>query len=214
MTSHFNPEDESEESVGFPLASELLELGVDFGMRRIYLVGEINTQTFSRFMVNFHTMELTKGPFQIVLNSNGGEEGAGNAIFDLIRSAQNDICILGIGNVASIAALILQAAPHRLLTPECRFMIHNGSVDLDEKMHSAALSTLSREMEADNARYHRTLSERSGLAIATIKEYCERETAFDADTTVTLGFADGVALYNGEILSREDLDPRHANKKD
>ena len=69
-------------------------------------------------------------PIYIVLNSPGGDVFQGFAIYNFIKAFVNkgiEINIIGVGNVASMATVILQAATRRLSLPQTQFMIHQIS---------------------------------------------------------------------------------------
>jgi ATP-dependent Clp protease protease subunit len=99
-----------------------------------------------------------------------------------------------------MAALILQAADKRIMTPECRFMIHNGSVGMEATV--GQVRALSKEIEFLTQKYYKTLSVRSGVSIAQIKEMCDKETFLSADQAVKMGFADKVLKYNKKLETK------------
>jgi len=184
-------------------AGEVSGLGADFEARRIYLFGEICDEIAYRFLTNFHTMDAYKAPIRIVLSSNGGGDGDGGAIYDAIRMSNNDVTIIGTGSVYSIAALIFQSAKLRLLTPECRFMIHNGSLEIGESIDANKLVVMSKEVKYSNDRFQRILSARSGISLKKIEKFCKNETFFSAEEACRLGFADGVLDYDGNMKEIE-----------
>lgn len=173
-------------------AGYALESGADFESRTLFLVGEIDEEKLYRFTVNFKVMDSAKGPITVFLSSTGGEEPSGHAFYDLIEASNNPVTIEGYGVVQSIAALILQAGSKRLLSPECRFMIHNGSFDLDKGMNSDTVVAIGKETEVNNRTYHRLLAKRSRLPIEAVREMCMAETYLSADEAVRYGFADAV----------------------
>lgn len=169
-----------------------LTVSADFSTRTIYLVGEVMDEMALRFLIPFAIMDEQKGPIQIILCSGGGDESAGYAIYDAIRLAKNRVSISGYGAVQSIAALIFQAAETRLLSPHCRFMIHNGTVDLVPDTQADAVVAIGKETERNNNTYHRLLAKRSGQTIPRVREMCRDEEYFSAKEAVSFGFADGV----------------------
>lgn len=189
----------------FQHAMACLNISADFGTRRIWLFNGIDDETVYHFVVTLQTMDLTKGPIEVIMCSLGGSEPQGYAMFDAIRMTRNQVTIIGLGAVQSIAALIMQAADLRLLAPECRFMVHNGSVTMAPDIHADTIVAIGKEVMKNNHRYHQLLAERTGLPVSKIRRYCEVETYWSAEEAVKLNFADGVIVVRkpGENIKVE-----------
>lgn len=182
-------------------------------LRKLYLIGEVDHEMAKQLIVDLQTLDATEGPIVIVMTSAGGNEGAGYAIFDAIRMTHNPVTILAYGEVMSIAALVLQAADNRLLSPECRFLIHNGSVpsggDDEGYIDADKLIARAKETIRNNHRYHKLIAHRSGLPLAKIKTFCKQETLFWAEEAVKLGFADGIINVEKEgVWHPKELDQK------
>ena len=65
-------------------------------------------------------------PITIILSNTGGEIYAGMAAFDAIQMTKNEVHILVMGPCMSMAAVLLQAADRRILSPNSTLMIHSG----------------------------------------------------------------------------------------
>lgn len=173
-------------------AASGLGISADFEKRKIFLIGEVDDVIANKFIVVLQFMDKNPAPITVILSSTGGGEPQGYAIYDAIRICKSPVCIDGLGAVQSIAALILQAGTLRRLSPECRFMIHNGSVSLGNDTNADELVSIGEEVRKSNQRYHAVLALRSGMPIAEIKSLCEAETYFSASEAVKSGFADEV----------------------
>lgn len=173
-------------------ARSALLVSADFDARQVFLTGEVNEDTARHIMIALTIMDETPGQITLNMFSTGGCEPSGHAIYDAIRGCNNEVVIIGYGAVQSIAALILQAGTKRLLTPECRFMIHNGSIDLPSGTDADTLVAIGKEVEENNKTYHRILASRSGLSLEKVKSMCQDETYLSADAAVKNGFADAV----------------------
>lgn len=159
--------------------------------RTLFVTGGVDESTFRDLAVEIAGLEARAGAIRIVLHSSGGDEGSGWAIYDLLRRCRRKIVVEGYGEVQSIAALILQAAQRRLLAPNCRFMIHNGTVSVSD-IGAEAAAGLARELDSLAGMYYRALAERSGKGVDEIRELCRRDTYLSAEEAVRAGFADGV----------------------
>lgn len=176
---------------------EILNTGIDVNARKIYIMGEIDPDMAYRTIVSLQILDQSPGDIRILINSHGGHEGSGYAIYDAIKLCQNRVIIEGYGEVQSISALILQAGEERLLSPECRFMIHNGFVDLEKsEIDNDALISIGKEITTSNKRYHAILSKKSGISMAKIRQYCEGELYLSAAEAVKKNFADAIITYS------------------
>lgn len=174
------------------LLSATLQTGCDVLNRTLYLFGEVDDDMSYRFVTAIQALDREEGDIRVVMVSCGGSEPAGYAIYDAMRLCNNEITIDCYGAAQSIAALILQAGSLRRLSPECRFMIHNGTVDIAPGCDADTLVAIGKEVNNNNNRYHDILAERSGLSLAKVREYCQDEAYFSAIEAVKMGFADVV----------------------
>lgn len=170
----------------------MIENGVDPHSRTLYLIGEIDEDSARKFIVAFRTLDAKSGVITVVLNSGGGNEADGYAVFDTIKMAKNNVRIEVFGMCQSIAAVILQAGSERILAPEVSFMIHHGNIGMDAQTDQDKVVATARQIQIGNKRYHRILASASGQSIKTIREYCLAESYFDAREAVNLGFADSI----------------------
>lgn len=180
------------DQIGVRIANTMSS-SVDVMNRHLYLIGEIDEQAAYRFITAFRTLDSTQGPILVTLCTPGGSVDFGFAIYDVIRMSNNIVVMEGIGTVMSMGSVILQAADARVLSPTCRFMIHNGSMDVQDHSFSIdQLKAASGEYEAMVGRMHRVLADRSKKNIEEIKALCAKETFLSAEDTCKYGFADKV----------------------
>jgi len=81
----------------------------------------------ARAIKALHTLDLTDGAINVLMNNPGGSVYDGLAIYDAIAGCRNNVTITGYGHVMSMGAWILQAADDRALAPNAVVMIHYGS---------------------------------------------------------------------------------------
>lgn len=105
----------------------LIDHGLDIRGRIIYLSGEVDEEMSAKFIKLLKYLDKTSGDIEVVLNSCGGCVTSGLAIHDVIKACINPITIRGYGAVMSIATIILQGADTRVISKNCRMMIHRGS---------------------------------------------------------------------------------------
>ena len=80
------------------------------------------------FIKGIHILESkNNSPITIIMNNPGGDWYHGMAIYDAIRNTKNHCTIKVYGYAMSMGSIILQAADHRIMMPNSKFMIHNGT---------------------------------------------------------------------------------------
>jgi ATP-dependent Clp protease, protease subunit len=177
--------------IDFKLGSSL-DKGVDVLDRVLFMVGEVTEELAARVIVTLMALDSKPGPIRIVLNSCGGNEHEGFAIYDTIKSCQNPVEIYGLGQVFSIAALIMQAGTYRAMFSEAMFMAHNGEITIEGGLKSDDVSKLAQETKRSNDRYHELIANRSLLSLETIEDFCLKEKFFTAQEALDAGLIDEV----------------------
>lgn len=165
---------------------------VDVEARRIYLVDDIESESAGRFIIGLHHLDSSDGDITVIINSGGGVETDGYAIYDAIRLCRNKIVMVGYGTVSSIAAAIFQAGDVRLMTPSSEFMIHHGDIGAEERMKQDEVANLVERVERGKGKYFRVLTERSGQPPETIDDWCREERCFSPEEAIEVGFADAI----------------------
>ncbi len=160
--------------------------------REIQLVGGVDDDTAGLVIAGIRGLDRKRGAIDVLLASSGGDEEAGWALYDVIRTASNEIRVAAFGACHSIAALVLQAGETRLLSPNCRMLIHNGSVAL--RGHYGVVQAGARESKFRTRRYYEALAERSEQSVRHIKALCDKETVLSAEEALTKGLADGIIV--------------------
>lgn len=69
-------------------------------------------------------------PITIIMNNPGGDEYDGLGIYDAIKACKNHVTIIAYGKAMSMGGIILQAADKRVMSHNCRFMMHYGQFGL------------------------------------------------------------------------------------
>ena len=66
-------------------------------------------------------------PINLFICGQGGEVDAGMAIYDLIQWIPAPVYTIGMGNCASMAAILLMSGQRRFIFPHCWVMLHQTS---------------------------------------------------------------------------------------
>jgi ATP-dependent Clp protease protease subunit len=186
--------DEAKASGMDPLLSKMLKT------RTILLTGEIKKDLAERTIRQLLLLEdMGDEPIRIFIDSPGGDADAGYAIFDMIRFVKPPVWTIGMGLVASAAAIIQLASPkeRRVGLPNSHYLIHQPlsgirGVATDIEIHA-------RELEKLRAKINHLIADETGAPFDQVEQDTDRDYWMNADEAVRYG------LIARIISSRSDL---------
>jgi ATP-dependent Clp protease, protease subunit len=165
---------------------------LDESAREIFLFGQLDINAASKIISNVIQLDrASKSNISLVISSFRGDEGAGWTIYDALCLTRCKVVGKCYGECMSISVLLLQGCDLRLLAPNCRLMLHNGSVELENE----TLDDLNRLVKEEfflTHRYYEELAKKSNLTVDQVKKLCDNSTYMSADTAVGYGFADSI----------------------
>lgn len=168
--------------------------------RTVLLVGEIDKDLSEKVVRQLLLLEsISEEPITLLIDSPGGDVYAGFSIFDVIRFIKAPVKIVGIGLVASAAALILIAVPkdRRFGLPNSSYLIHQplsgmNGVATDIEIHA-------KELERTRLHINELLAEATGQALEKIIKDTDRDFWMNAQEAMQYG------LIGKVIMSRQEL---------
>ena len=187
-------EEEARQSSSDPLLIKMLKT------RTILLSGEINKDLAEKTIRQLLLLEnMGNEPIRIFIDSPGGDADAGYAIFDMVRFVKPPVWTIGMGLVASAAAIIQLASPkeRRVGLPNSHYLIHQPlsgirGVATDIEIHA-------RELDKLRAKINRLISEETGVSAEQVEKDTDRDYWMNADEAVKYG------LLSRVITSRDEL---------
>ena len=197
ITIQNDDDDEEKEDRGVwhdPLAGKMLKT------RTILLSGEINKECAERTIRQLLLMEDTNDePVRIFIDSPGGDADAGYAIFDMIRFIRPQVWTIGMGLVASAAAIIQLAAPRerRVGLPNSHYLIHQPlsgirGVATDIEIHA-------KELEKLHEKINRLIATETGHPFTQIEKDTDRDYWMNAAEAANYGLISRVISCRDEI---------------
>lgn len=145
--------------------------------RQIILSGEVNKELAEKIVKQLFIMEAdsSEKPVYIYIDSPGGDVDSGFAIFDAIRFISCPVYIVGIGLIASAAALILLSVPkeNRFGFENSRYLIHQPL----SEMRGVATDVEIYAKEMENTRFviNKVISEQTGQSLEKVTQDTERD---------------------------------------
>jgi ATP-dependent Clp protease, protease subunit len=168
--------------------------------RTILLSGEIDKESGERFIRQLLLLEsLSADPVTVLIDSPGGDVDAGYAIFDMIRFVSAPVRIIGMGLVASAAALILLAVPkeNRLGLPNSHYLIHQPLSGI--RGVATEIEIAARELEKTRERVNRVIAEETGQSMDRVRKDTDRDFWMNAEEAIAYGLISRVATKRADL---------------
>jgi ATP-dependent Clp protease protease subunit len=150
-----------------------------------------------KMIKNLHILDkrATDQPVTIKMNSCGGDVYHGLAIYDAIKSCQNDVRIITYGYVMSMGSVILQAADERIMSPNSRMMIHYGQAGmgghlLDIYKHTEELKEL--DSIVNNIYLSRIKEKKPRFAMKQLEDKMKFDWYLGSQEAILMGLCDRV----------------------
>ena len=190
-------EDDGKETKGpgqDPLIARMLKT------RTILLSGEINKDLAEKTIRQLLLLEHEgEDPVRIFIDSPGGDADAGYAIFDMIRFVKPQVWTIGMGLVASAAAIVQLASPkdRRLGLPNSHYLIHQPlsgvrGVATEIEIHA-------RELDKLREKINRLIAEETGLPLDQVEKDTDRDYWMNAGEAVKYGLISRIVTRRDDV---------------
>ncbi|WKC88391.1 ATP-dependent Clp protease proteolytic subunit [Borreliella japonica] len=157
--------------------------------RSIVIAGEITKNISRLFQEKILLLEAldSKKPIFVYIDSEGGDIDAGFAIFNMIRFVKPKVFTVGVGLVASAAALIFLAAKleNRFSLPFARYLLHQPlsgfkGVATDIEIYTNELNKVKKEL-------NNIISKETGQEISKVEKDTDRDFWLDSSAAKKYG---------------------------
>jgi len=170
--------------------------------RIVFLGAEVEDQIANLITAQLLFLEADdpEKDISLYINSPGGSAYAGMAIYDTMQFVKPDVRTICVGMGMSAAAMILcgGAAGKRLVLPNAKVMIHQGSGGF--RGSPADIQIAAREILEMTDRMAKIISHHSGQPVEQVMKDIDRDRFMNPQEAVDYGLAD-------EIVS-----PRQGNR--
>jgi len=168
--------------------------------RTILLTGEVDKDLSEKVIRHLLLLEsISADPITILIDSPGGDVYAGFSIFDMIRFIKAPVHIVGMGLVASAAALILLAVPkdRRHGLPNSSYLIHQPLSGIQGV--ATEIEIHARELEKTKERLNEIIAEATGQSMERVSRDTDRDYWMNAKEASAYGLIENI------VNKREDL---------
>lgn len=168
--------------------------------RQILLTGEIDKDLSEKIIRQLLIMEAENdSPIFLYIDSPGGDADAGFAIFDMVRFVKAPVYIIGMGLVASAAALVLLAVPkeRRIGLTNSHYLIHQPLSGI--KGVATEIEIHAQEIIKMRARINQVISSQCSQPLEKVEKDTDRDFWLDGTEAVEYG------LISRIITNRDEL---------
>jgi ATP-dependent Clp protease protease subunit len=191
-----NQEEEKRKEPEFGLMERILKT------RNILLSGEINKTLAERVIRQLILLEAESGdPIRLFIDSPGGDADAGYAIFDMMRFVKPQVFTIGMGLVASAAAIILLAVPkeRRLGLPNSHYLIHQPMSGM--RGVATEIEIHARELDRLRRRINKLIAEETGQPLEKVEKDTDRDYWMGAEEAQAYGLIARIVSRREELGS-------------
>jgi len=153
-------------------------------------------------------LEDIEGPFDLHLNSPGGEVFDGVAIYNTLLARDVDVYVEGIA--ASIASVIAMAGDHVYIAPTAQFMVHNAFAMACGDARS--MREMADQLERNTSNIAGIYAARTGQSTEHWLEKMDKESWFTGQEAVDAGLADSVIPMKSAVAKFDMALPPKVNK--
>jgi ATP-dependent Clp protease protease subunit len=187
-------EEDEEKKSSDPLIVKMLKT------RTILLSGQVNKDLAERTIRQLLLLdEENDKSIRIFIDSPGGDADAGFAIFDMIRFVKAPVWTVGMGLVASAAAIFQLASPkeRRVGLPNSHYLIHQPlsgirGVATDIEIHA-------RELEKLREKINRLIADETGAAMDQVEKDTDRDFWMNAEEAAKYGLISKIIMHREEL---------------
>ncbi|MDR1804193.1 MAG: ATP-dependent Clp protease proteolytic subunit [Treponema sp.] len=187
-------EEEKKQAGADPLLTRMLKT------RTLLLSGEINKDLAEKTIRQLILLEdMGEEPIRIFIDSPGVDADAGHAVFDMIRFVKPPVWTIGMGLVASAAAIIQLASPkdRRIGLPNSHYLIHQPlsgirGVATDIEIHA-------RELDKLRAKINRLIADETGVPPSQVEKDTDRDYWMNAEEAAKYGLISRVVSRRDEL---------------
>jgi len=186
--------DDKKEKQDQPLTERMLET------RSILISGEINKELAERVIRQLLLLDAQgKEPIKVFIDSPGGDADAGFAIYDMIRFIGPKVYMIGMGLVASAAAIILLASPReqRIGLPNSHYLIHQPLSGI--RGVATEIEIHAKQLEKLRIKINELISSETGQRLEKVEKDTDRDCWLDAKEAVEYGLIGSIITTMNEL---------------
>jgi ATP-dependent protease ClpP protease subunit len=168
-----------------------------FVVKKIYIVGDINEETYRSFSKKLAFVESIVKPLsntvEIELMSDGGSAMTALAFYDRIINSPLTINVTATGAVQSAAVVILAAGDTRRMTRSAWIMVHEDSITFEnETLNVSQIEAYAKNYRKFETQWCRILEGETSASFETWTELHNKTTYLSPEECMKLGIIEKI----------------------
>ena len=172
--------------------------------RQIIISGEVTEELAEKVVTKLLVLEADSAtkPIYVYIDSPGGSVYSGFAIFDMIRFIKAPVKTIGMGLVASAAAIILLSAKkaNRFALPNSHYLIHQPLSEM--KGVATDLEIHAKEIERIKAKINLLISNETGKTMEQVFQDTERDYWLNSEEACNYGLVSKIITTRKELIAK------------
>ncbi|MBN1697559.1 MAG: ATP-dependent Clp protease proteolytic subunit [Spirochaetales bacterium] len=171
--------------------------------RSIFLAGEVNKALAEKIVKQLILLEADGDePIKMFIDSPGGDADAGFAIYDMIRFIRPQVYTIGMGLVASAAAIILLAGEKesRVGLPNSHYLIHQPLSGI--RGVATEIEIHAKELDRIRNKINRLISEKTGQDLKKVEKDTDRDYWMNAEEAQSYGLLSRIITRQEELKTK------------
>ena len=168
--------------------------------RCVMISGEINKDVADDFAERMLVLDSeSHDPITVYINSPGGDVDSGFAIYDMIRFVESEVKVVGMGLVASAAALIYLSVPseRRVAFPNSTYLIHQPLSQL--KGTAIELDIYAKKLGELRIKLDKVIADAVGKSVDEVSKDTERDHWLSAEESKAYGIVGRIITNKCEL---------------
>lgn len=167
--------------------------------RKLFIEGEITPELACNVIrkIMVLTLEDNEKCIDILINSWGGEIGAGLLIYDVLQSCKTPIRMFCLGEAYSMAAVLFACGFHgRYMLSHSKLMLHEPLLGNRVSGNSSSIKSISDSLLETEKMMNQILAKHTGKTEQEIKDACSYDHYFSAEESIKFGLCDKIVGFD------------------
>jgi len=168
--------------------------------RTLLLSGSIDKELAEKLVKQLLLLEAdSDDPIRVFIDSPGGDADAGYALFDMLRFVKPKVITIGMGTVASAAALVHLAArkENRMSLPNAHFLIHQPLSGM--RGVATEIEIHAHELEKLREKINTLIAEETGQTVDKVAKDTDRDYWLNAEEALAYGLISRIITNRSEL---------------
>lgn len=169
------------------------------GARRIFIEGEIDQESACEFAKKIMVLNEAdkEKPIDVLINSPGGELGAGLLMYDVLQASKTPIRMFCLGRAYSMGAVLFASGNHgRYMLPHSELMLHEPLLGNKVGGNASSIQSISESLTDAKNKMNQILAKHTGRTQEEIEKATRFDHYYSPKESISFGLADEIVSFD------------------